>query len=160
MDMVEKVPMTQAGYEQLNEELKVLKFKERPEIVAAIEEARAHGDLSENAEYHSAREKQSFIEGRIQDLEAAISRAQVIDPKTLSGDTVLFGATVQVQDLDTDQKQTYQIVGQYEANLEKGLISLISPLAKALIGKNKGDYVDVTTPKGDKSYEILSVSFI
>ena len=158
--MVEKVPMTQSGYDQLNEELKNLKFKERPEIVAAIEEARAHGDLSENAEYHSAREKQSFIEGRIQDLEGALSRAQVIDPKTLSGDTVLFGATVQVQDLDTDQKQTYQIVGQYEANLEKGLISLISPLAKALIGKSKGDYVDVTTPKGDKSYEILSGSFV
>lgn len=158
--MVDKVPMTQVGYEKLNEELKTLKFKDRPEIVAAIEEARAHGDLSENAEYQTAREKQSFIEGRIQDLEAALSRAQVIDPKTLSGDTVLFGATVEVVDLDTDQKQSYQIVGQYEANLEKGLISFISPLAKALIGKNKGDLVDVNTPKGSKSYEILAVKFV
>lgn len=158
--MVDKVPMTQNGYDRLNEELKTLKFKDRPEIVAAIEEARSHGDLSENAEYQTAREKQSFIEGRIQDLEGALSRAQVIDPKTLSGDSVLFGATVQVQDLDTDQKQTYQIVGQYEANLEKGLISFISPLAKALIGKSKGDLVDVSTPKGDKSYEILAVNFV
>lgn len=158
--MTDKVPMTKVGYDQLNEELKHLKFVDRPEVVAAIEEARAHGDLSENAEYQTAREKQSFIEGRIQDLEAAISRAQVIDPKTLSGDTVLFGATVQVQDLDTDAKLTYQIVGQHEANLEKGLISLISPLAKALIGKSKGDLIDVNTPKGEKSYEILKVEFI
>ena len=157
--MVDKVPMTKMGFDKLNEELKHLKFVDRPEIVAAIEEARAHGDLSENAEYQTAREKQSFIEGRIQDLEAATSRAQVIDPKTLSGDTVLFGATVQVQDLDTDTKQSYQIVGQHEANLEKGLISFISPLAKALIGKTKGDLIDVNTPKGEKSYEILRVEF-
>ena len=158
--MADKVPMTLVGYDQLNEELKKLKFEERPAIVAAIEEARAHGDLSENAEYQTAREKQSFIEGRIQDLEAALSLAQVIDPKTLSGDTVLFGATVDVTDLDTDQKQTYQIVGQYEANLEKGLISYISPLAKALIGKAKGDIVEVQTPKGEKAYEILAIRFI
>lgn len=158
--MADKIPMTKVGFDKVNEELKHLKFVERPEIVAAIEEARAHGDLSENAEYQTAREKQSFIEGRIQDLEAAISRAQVIDPKTLSGDTVLFGATVQVQDLDTDAKQSYQIVGQHEANLEKGLISFISPLAKALIGKSKGDLIDVTTPKSVKSYEILNVEFI
>ena len=158
--MADKIPMTLVGYDQLNEELKKLKFEDRPAIVAAIEEARSHGDLSENAEYQTAREKQSFIEGRIQELEGAISRAQVIDPKTLSGDAVLFGATVQVQDLDTDQKQTYQIVGQYEANLEKGLLSFVSPLAKALIGKSKGDLVDVSTPKGDKSYEILAVDFV
>jgi len=158
--MTDKVPMTKVGYDKLNDELKHLKFVDRPEIVAAIEEARAHGDLSENAEYQTAREKQSFIEGRIQDLEAAISRAQVIDPKTLSGDTVLFGSTVQVQDLDNDTKQTYQIVGQYEANLDKGLISFISPLAKALIGKSKGDLIDVNTPKGEKSYEILKVEFV
>ncbi len=158
--MADKIPMTKVGFDKINEELKHLKFVERPEIVAAIEEARAHGDLSENAEYQTAREKQSFIEGRIQDLEAAISHAQVIDPQTLSGDTVLFGATVQVQDLDTDTKQSYQIVGQHEANLEKGLISFISPLAKALIGKNKGDLIDVTTPKSVKSYEILNVEFI
>ncbi len=157
--MTDKVPMTKVGFEKLNDELKHLKFQDRPEIVAAIEEARAHGDLSENAEYQTAREKQSFIEGRIQDLEGAISHAQVIDPTTLSGDTVLFGATVQVQDLDTDQKQTYQIVGQYEANLEKGLISFISPLAKSLIGKKAGDLIDVATPKGEKSYEILKVAF-
>ena len=158
--MAEKVPMTLVGYDQLNEELKKLKFEERPAIVAAIEEARSHGDLSENAEYQTARDKQSFIEGRIQDLEAALSLAQVIDPKTLSGDTVLFGATVDVTDLETDKKQTYQIVGQYEANLEKGLISYISPLAKALIGKAKGDIVEVQTPKGEKAYEILAIRFI
>ena len=158
--MAEKVPMTVVGYDQLNEELKKLKFEDRPAIVAAIEEARAHGDLSENAEYQTAREKQSFIEGRIQDLEAALSLAQVIDPRTLSGDTVLFGATVDVTDLESDKKQTYQIVGQYEANLEKGLISYISPLAKALIGKAKGDIVEVQTPKGEKAYEILAIRFI
>lgn len=158
--MAEKVPMTAVGYDQLNEELKKLKFEDRPAIVAAIEEARSHGDLSENAEYQTARDKQSFIEGRIQDLEAALSLAQVIDPKTLSGDTVLFGATVDVNDLETDKKQTYQIVGQYEANLEKGLISYISPLAKALIGKAKGDIVEVQTPKGEKAYEILAIRFI
>lgn len=158
--MADKVPMTLVGYDQLNEELKKLKFEDRPAIVAAIEEARSHGDLSENAEYQTARDKQSFIEGRIQDLEAALSLAQVIDPKTLSGDTVLFGATVDVTDLETDKKQTYQIVGQYEANLEKGLISYISPLAKALIGKAKGDIVEVQTPKGEKAYEILAIRFI
>ena len=158
--MADKIPMTLVGYDQLNEELKKLKFEDRPAIVAAIEEARSHGDLSENAEYQTARDKQSFIEGRIQDLEAALSLAQVIDPKTLSGNTVLFGATVDVTDLETDKKQTYQIVGQYEANLEKGLISYISPLAKALIGKAKGDIVEVQTPKGEKAYEILAIRFI
>lgn len=158
--MTDKVPMTSVGYDQLNEELKKLKFEERPAIVAAIEEARSHGDLSENAEYQTARDKQSFIEGRIQELESALSRAQVIDPKTLSGDTVLFGATVDVTDLDTDKKQTYQVVGQYEANLEKGLISHISPLAKAMIGKKAGEIVEVQTPKGEKAYEILAIRFV
>ena len=158
--MEEKVPMTKQGYQNLNDELKHLKFEERPRIVAAIEEARGHGDLSENAEYHSAREQQSFIEGRIQELEGALSHAQVIDTAALSGDKVLFGATVQLSDADTEEKSTYQIVGQYEANMEKGLISLLSPLAKALIGKELGDIVEVNTPRGEKSYEILSVKYI
>lgn len=158
--MSDKVPMTIEGNSALNEELKRLKYQERPRIVAAIEEARGHGDLSENAEYHSAREQQSFVEGRIQELEGALSHAQVIDVKTLSGDKVLFGATVHVSDIDTEEKKKYQIVGQYEANLEKGKVSLLSPLAKALIGKQIGDIVDVNTPKGEKSYEILDVKFI
>jgi transcription elongation factor GreA len=156
---MEKVPMTIRGYEELNEELKKLKLVERPKIIAAIEEARGHGDLSENAEYHSAREQQSFIEGRIMELEGALSCAQVIDTKTLSGDKVLFGATVTVEDLETSAKNEYQIVGQYEANLEKGLISLLSPIARAMIGKTLGDIIDVKTPKGEKSYEILSIQF-
>ncbi len=158
--MEEKVPMTKSGYQNLTDELKRLKFEERPRIVAAIEEARGHGDLSENAEYHSAREQQSFIEGRIQELEGALSHAQVIDTQTLSGDKVLFGATVTLSDADTEKESTYQIVGQYEANLEKGLISLLSPMAKALIGKNLGDIIEVKTPRGEKSYEILSVKYI
>lgn len=158
--MEEKVPMTRRGYEDLNAELKRLKFEERPRIVAAIEEARGHGDLSENAEYHSAREQQSFNEGRIMELEGALSHAQIIDTQTLSGDKVLFGATVTLSDADTEQESTYQIVGQYEANIDKGLISLLSPLAKSLIGKSIGDLVEVKTPKGEKSYEILSVRYI
>ncbi len=158
--MEEKIPMTTNGYESLTTELKRLKFDERPRIVAAIEEARAHGDLSENAEYHSAREQQSFNEGRILELESALSRAQVIDVKTLSGEKVLFGATVTVEDSETGDQHKYQIVGQYEADLDKGLISLLSPIARALIGKKLGDFVDVKTPKGEKSYEILDVQFI
>ena len=158
--MEEKVPMTKQGYQNLTDELKHLKFEERPRIVAAIEEARGHGDLSENAEYHSAREQQSFIEGRIQELEGALSHAQVIDTTSLSGDKIVFGATVKLSDADTEQETTYQIVGQYEANLDKGLISLLSPLAKALIGKESGDIVEVKTPRGEKSYEILSVKYV
>ncbi len=158
--MEEKVPMTRKGYEELTAELKRLKFEERPRIVAAIEEARGHGDLSENAEYHSAREQQSFNEGRIMELEGALSHAQIIDTHTLSGDKVLFGATVTLSDADTEQESTYQIVGQYEANIDKGLISLLSPIAKALIGKSVGDLIEVKTPKGEKSYEILSVQYI
>ncbi len=158
--MEDKIPMTTNGYENLTTELKRLKFDERPRIVAAIEEARAHGDLSENAEYHSAREQQSFNEGRIMELESALSHAQVIDVKSLSGDKVLFGATVTVEDSETGHQHKYQIVGQYEADLDKGLISLLSPIARALIGKKLGDFVDVKTPKGEKSYEILDVQFI
>ena len=157
--MEERVPMTKQGYQDLTDELKHLKFTERPRIVAAIEEARGHGDLSENAEYHSAREQQAFVEGRIQELEGALSHAQVIDTATLSGDKVLFGATVCLSDADTEEESTYKIVGQYEANLDKGLISLLSPLAKALIGKEIGDIVEVKTPGGEKSYEILSVKY-
>ena len=158
--MEEKIPMTSNGYDNLSNELKRLKFEERPRIVAAIEEARGHGDLSENAEYQSAREQQSFNEGRIQELESALSHAQVIDPKSLSGEKVLFGATVSLSDDDTGDEKKYQIVGQYEADLENGKISLMSPIAKALIGKQIGDIVDVRTPKGEKSYEILDVQFI
>ena len=158
--MEEKIPMTTNGYNDLTNELKRLKFEERPRIVAAIEEARAHGDLSENAEYHSAREQQSFNEGRIMELESALAHAQVINVKELSGDKVLFGSTVTLEDSETGIQHKYQIVGKYEANLEKGLISLLSPIARALIGKNTGDFVDVQTPKGEKSYEILDVQFI
>ena len=158
--METKIPMTRGGYERLQDELKNLKFNERHEIIAAIEEARSHGDLSENAEYHAARERQSFVEGRIQELEAALSRSQIIDVKSLSGDKVVFGATVDLSDAETEAKTTYQIVGQYEANLEKGLISLQSPLARALIGKEVGDFVEFSTPGGMKTYEILNVRFV
>ena len=158
--MADTVPMTAQGYEALNTELKRLKYEERPRIVAAIEEARGHGDLSENAEYHAARERQSFVEGRIQELEGALSRAQIIDVATLSGNKVLFGATVEISDTDTDKNTTYQIVGRYEADLNKGLLSLEAPLARALIGKEVGDFVECSTPRGMKTYEILNVKFI
>ncbi len=155
---MEKIPMTRAGYDKLDAELRDLKGKERPAIIAAIAEAREHGDLSENAEYHSAREKQSFIEGRITELEAVLSRADVIDPSKLSGG-IKFGATVVLLDEDTDEEKTYQIVGEHEASLEKGLLNIRSPLARALISKEEGDSVDVQTPGGLRSYEILSVRF-
>ncbi len=151
--------MTRAGHTALNDELKTLKSVERPAIIRAIAEAREHGDLSENAEYHSAREKQSFIEGRIKELEGILSLADVIDPKSLSG-TIKFGATVKLVDEDTDEKKTYQIVGEPEADIEAGKLNLKSPLARALIGKDEGDSIDVSTPGGVKSYEILSVDFI
>lgn len=157
---MQKVPMTKKGAERLQKELKNLKVVERPAIIAAIAEARAHGDLSENAEYHAAREKQSFIEGRIQELEYAVSCAEVIDTAALKGDKVVFGATVLLMDEDTEAEQTYQIVGQYEADLEHGLISIQSPLARALIGKSVGDSVEVASPKGGKSYEILNVEYV
>ncbi len=157
--MEEKVPMTRTGYEKLQDELQRLKFVERHEIIESIEEARSHGDLSENAEYHAARERQSFVEGRIQELESALSRSQIIQVSDLSGDKVLFGATVEVE-AENEKPVTYQIVGQYEADLGKRLISLKSPLARALIGKKVGDFVEVSTPGGIKNYEILKVVFV
>jgi len=156
---MEKIPMTQDGFDALNAELKQLKSVERPAIIKAISEAREHGDLSENAEYHSAKEKQSFIEGRIKELEGAISLSDVIDPKKLSG-PIKFGATVTLVDEDTDEEKTYQIVGEYEASIEKGLLNVKSPIARALIGKEEGDSVEVRTPGGDKAYEVLKVEFI
>ena len=157
---MDKVPMTKAGYDSLESELKNLKSVERPAVIQAIAEAREHGDLSENAEYHAARERQSFIEGRIQELEGVISAADVIDPKSISGDTVRFGATVDVVDEDTDDEHTFQIVGTYESNADEGKISITAPLARALIGKSVGDSVEVKTPKGEKFYEILKVTYI
>ncbi|MGM0559578.1 MAG: transcription elongation factor GreA [Pseudomonadota bacterium] len=158
--MSEKVPMTASGYARLEEELRHLRSVARPEVIKAIAEAREHGDLSENAEYHAARERQSFIEGRVAELEDKISRAQVIDPSKLSGDTVMFGATVEVADEDTDQESTFQIVGETEAEVKEGRIAVTSPLARALIGKQEGDSVEVMTPKGTKAYEILKISYI
>ncbi|WP_296761629.1 transcription elongation factor GreA [Sediminimonas sp.] len=155
---MEKIPMTRAGHSALEAELKQLKSVERPAIIRAISEAREHGDLSENAEYHSAREKQSFIEGRIKELESAISLADVIDPAKLSG-PIKFGATVTVVDEDTDDEKTWQIVGEHEANIEKGLLNIKSPIARALIGKDEGDSVEVRTPGGEKSYEILKIVY-
>ena len=151
--------MTRAGFTALDDELKVLKTVERPAVIRAIAEAREHGDLSENAEYHAAREKQSFIEGRIKELEGMLSLADVIDPSKLSG-AVKFGATVTVVDEDTDEEKTYQIVGEAEADIERGLLNIRSPLARALIGKDEGDSVEVKTPGGEKSYEILSIKYI
>ena len=155
---MEKIPITRAGADALDAELKRLKSVERPAIIQAIAEAREHGDLSENAEYHSAREKQSFIEGRIKELEGLLSRADVIDPAKLSG-PIKFGATVTIVDEDTDEERTYQIVGEPEADLEKGLLNVKSPIARALIGKEEGDSVEVRTPGGDRSYEVLAVKY-
>jgi len=155
---MEKFPMTPKGFMALNVELKQLKSVERPAIIRAIAEAREHGDLSENAEYHSAREKQSFIEGRIKELEGTIGLAEVIDPATLSG-AIKFGATVTIVDEETDEEKTYQIVGQTEADIENGLLNIKSPIARALIGKEEGDSVEVRTPGGVKDYEILTVAF-
>ena len=151
--------MTRRGHAALDEELKVLKSVERPSVIRAIAEAREHGDLSENAEYHAAREKQSFIEGRIKELEAILSLIDVIDPTRLSG-TIKFGATVTLLDEDTEEQKTYQIVGEAEADIENGLLNIRSPLARALIGKDEGDVVDVKTPGGQRSYEILSIRYI
>jgi len=155
---MEKIPLTQAGYDALNAELKQLKTDDRPAIIRAIAEAREHGDLSENAEYHSAKEKQSFIEGRIKELEGAISLADVIDPAKLSG-AVKFGATVEIFDEDTDEEKTYQIVGEYEADIDAGKLNIKSPIARALIGKEEGDSIEVRTPGGVKGYEILSITY-
>jgi transcription elongation factor GreA len=152
--------MTAEGYARLEQELKHLKTQARPEVIKAIAEAREHGDLSENAEYHAARERQSFIEGRVAELEDKISRAQVIDPSKLSGETVKFGATVTVADEDTDEEMTYQIVGELEADVKAGKIAVTSPIARALVGKAEGDSVEVATPKGAKAYEIVKVAYV
>ena len=157
---MEKFPLTKVGYLALEEELKHLKAVERPNIIAAISEARAQGDLSENAEYSAAKEKQGFIEGRIQELEAVVSRAQVIDPAEVKGDVIRFGATVSVVDVDTDNENSYQIVGDYEADINENKISLSSPLAKALIGKEVGDEVEYIAPGGKKTFEVLEISYI
>ena len=152
-------PMTLEGAEALRAELQHRKFVLRPEITQSIAEAREHGDLKENAEYHAAREKQSFIEGRIKELEGILSLAEVIDPSKLSG-AIKFGATVALVDEDTDEKKTYQIVGETEADIERGLLNIRSPLARALIGKSEGDVVEVKTPGGQRSYEVVSIRFI
>ncbi|PCJ60139.1 MAG: transcription elongation factor GreA [Rhodospirillaceae bacterium] len=156
---MDKLPMTAPGLNRLQEELKHLKTSERPAVIQAIAEAREHGDLSENAEYHAARDKQSFVEGRIAELEAVTSRAEVIDVAKLSGKTIKFGATVKLADEDTAEKATYQIVGADESDIDAGRLSISAPLARALIGKEKGSFVEVTTPAGSKSYEILSVKY-
>ncbi len=157
---MERIPMTAAGYKALEEEVNQLKNVDRHEIIKAIAEARAHGDLSENAEYHAAKERQSFIEGRVMELEDQIGRAEVIDVSKLSGSTVKFGATVTLVDEDSDEKRKYQIVGDVESDVKHGRISLSSPIARALIGKGKGDTVEVTTPGGTRSYEVLKVEFV
>jgi transcription elongation factor GreA len=156
---MEKVPMTRAGFTALDEELKLLKSVERPAVIRAIAEAREHGDLSENAEYHAAREKQSFIEGRIKELEALVSLAEVIDPTKLSG-SVKFGATIKLVDEDSGEEKSYQIVGEPEADIENGKLNIRSPLARALIGKDEGDSVEVRSPGGTRSYEVLSIRYI
>ncbi|MEM9707851.1 MAG: transcription elongation factor GreA [Pseudomonadota bacterium] len=156
---MEKIPLTRAGQTALSDELKHLKSVERPSIIKAIAEAREHGDLSENAEYHAARERQSFVEGRVKELEGILSLADVIDPAKLSG-AIKFGATVKLVDEDTDEERVYQIVGEPEADIEAGKLNIKSPLARALIGKDEGDSVDVRTPGGEKSYEILKIEFV
>ncbi len=154
-----KVPMTSQSFEKLDEELRRIKSVDRPEVIRAIGEAREHGDISENAEYHAAKDRQGYIEARVRVLEDKISRAEIIDISKLSGDAVKFGATVAVADEETDEETTYQIVGSDEADIKAGLLSVTSPLGRALIGKTIGDSVDVHTPSGLKSYEILSVNF-
>ena len=158
--MSDMYPITKHGHEKLKKELKHLKSVERPAIVQAIEEARAHGDLSENAEYHAAKEQQGFLEGRLQEINAKLSNCQVIDPATLSGDKVIFGATVTLLDLETEEEFRYQIVGEEESDLSHNKISFSSPIARALIGKKAGDEVTVTIPKGKREVEILDVVFI
>jgi len=151
--------MTRAGFDALDAELKELKSVQRPAVIRAIAEAREHGDLSENAEYHAARERQSFIEGRIKELESIISRAEVIDPSRLNG-AIKFGATVTLLDEDTEEERTYQIVGEAEADIERGLLNIRSPLARALIGKTEGDSVEVRTPGGEKVYEVIRIRYV
>ena len=157
--MAEKYPMTPAGHRALKDELKRIKEVERPANVLAIEEARGHGDLSENADYSAAKEKQSFLEGRIRDIEVKLAFADVIDPTRLSGAKVLFGATVTVEDTDTSERMTYRIVGEDEADIKSGRISITAPVARALIGREVGDQVKVRTPKGQRELEIIEVKF-
>ena len=153
-------PMTVRGYNKLKDELKMLKSEERPSVIKAIEEARAHGDLSENAEYHAAKEKQGLIEGRIVEIEDKLSRAEVFNPSELKSENITFGATVTLIDEDTDEKVKYQIVGTDESDIKNGMLSITSPVGRALIGKSEGDNVEVKTPKGTKDYEIIKVEFI
>ncbi len=155
------MPLTSKGAERLRLELKRLKGVDRPRVIQAIAEARAHGDLSENAEYHAAREQQSFIEGRIKDIEAHLSNSEIIDVSSLPAtDKVVFGATLDLEDEDTGNKVVYQIVGDAEADIKTGLISVSSPIARALVGKNEGDIVDVVAPNGTRSYEIMAVKYV
>lgn len=156
---MEKIPLTRQGFAKLDQELKQLKSRARPDVIRAIAEAREHGDLSENAEYHAAREQQSHIEGRIAELEGILSRAEVIDVTRMSG-PVKFGATVELLDEDTEEKKTYQIVGEAEADIESGRLNMKSPLARALIGKETGDSVEVRTPGGTRDYEILDIRYV
>jgi transcription elongation factor GreA len=157
---MEKIPMTAEGYQALDAEMKRLKTEERPSVIQAISEARDHGDLSENAEYHAAKERQAFIEGRLADLEDKIARAQVIDVSKLSGKQVKFGATVNLLDEDSGEKSKYKIVGEDESDVSAGKISVTSPIARALIGKEEGDVVEVMAPGGAKSYEIIKVKYL
>jgi len=157
--LMERVPMTVEGHRALEAELQQLKSEERPRIIQAIAEARAHGDLSENAEYHSAKDAQGMNEAKVADLEDKLGRADVVDPTLMSGDSVKFGATVKLVDEDTDEEVTYKVVGDLEADVKQGKVSISSPLARALIGKAEGDSVEVTTPKGSRSYEILKVNW-
>lgn len=155
----ERVPMTIEGYKKLEDQLQRLKSEERPRIIQAIAEARAHGDLSENAEYHSAKEAQGLNEARVAEIEDKLSRAEVIDPTKMTGETIKFGATVRLIDEDTEEEVTYQIVGEDESSVRDGKISIRSPIARALIGKSVGDTAEVTTPKGARSYEVLKVEW-
>lgn len=154
-----KIALTRQGYDRLDAELRLLKLEERPAIIRDIAEAREHGDLSENAEYHAARERQAFVEGRIRELEGALSLAEVIEPGRLSG-PVKFGATVTLADEESDEERTYQIVGEMEADVEAGRLNVNSPLARALIGKEEGDSVDVATPRGSKGFEIVAIRYV
>jgi len=158
--MSDKIPMTAEGLARLEEELRQLRSTARPEVIRAIAEAREHGDISENAEYNAARDRQSFIEGRVGELEDKVARAEVIDVSKLSGKTVMFGATVTLIDEDTDEKLTYQLVGEDEADVKHGRLAITAPLARALIGKSIGDSVEVHTPKGEKAYEIRKVKYV
>jgi transcription elongation factor GreA len=154
------LPITIRGKHMLESELKKLIHEERPTVIRAIEEARAHGDISENAEYDAAKERQAMIEGRIAEIQGKLAGVEAIDPATIKSDRIVFGATVEIQDTESDEKATYQIVGVDEADVKKGMISIISPLARAMIGKKQGDLVTVQSPKGDKEYEVISFKFV